>query len=93
MLGITDRCNKLLALRVTTNYIKRTGKQIGAKMKKTTKVVDGVSVSCFRDPSTIYGEWVVQTKNCNIRLNNKNWTKKEAMKYAAELENSRNKVA
>lgn len=62
-------------------------------MKNTTKVIDGVSVSCFRDPSTIYGEWVVKTSNYTMRFNNKNWTKKESMQEVANLENSRTKVA
>lgn len=61
-------------------------------MKTTNKTVNGIEVSCFRDPSTIYGEWVVQTANYTERYNNKDWTKKAAMEDLVRLEVIFNKL-
>lgn len=55
-------------------------------MKTHYRVVRGFSISVFKDPSTVSGEWMVRSENFGQYFNARKFTMKDAINAVVELE-------
>lgn len=61
-------------------------------MKTRKRNINGHKITAFKDPSTISGEWVVNSKNFHDRFNARKFTMRDSMKALSELEVIRDKL-
>ena len=59
---------------------------MGGKVKTHFRSVRGHSVSVFKDPSTVAGEWAVRSENFFQYFNARKFTMKEAINAVVDLE-------